>query len=447
MKANLSQVASQLPRQTDQGIARRALFGAWVGFYVDLFDIFLPIQVLAPALVYFIPNTVGPQATAIVSASIFAATLLGRPIGAFVFGHLADTIGRKRTTSLAVGGAGASTIILGFLPGYQQWGIAAVVCMIVLRFLAGTFLGGEYTAANPLAMETAPKARRGLYSGLICTAYPLSFATLSVITVILLSTMTYGSPGSAYSEWGWRIPFILGGALTLLLALYYRRYVGESDVFAKTANKKAPVRDVFTGANLRSFLQAFVLMSGFWLALQPAATVLPGLLAKSGSGLGARDISLGLAVIYVLIALAHPAAGAMSQRTGRRPFLMVAGGIVAIVGSLAYFALVRVASHNGGLAVVLMGVVTASIVVPWALLTAYLNEQFHTGVRASGYGLGYSLALIPPSFYAFYQAGLTIVMPFQYTGLVLVAVGGVLITAGAAWGPETKDVDFGPNGA
>jgi hypothetical protein len=85
---------------------------------------------------------------------------------------------------------------------------------------------------------------------------------------------------------------------------------------------------------------------------------------------------------------------------------------------------------------------TVLVVAPGALSTVYINERFQTGVRASGFGLGYSLAIILPAFYVFYQAGLANFMPFKYTVLVLVVVGALLIFIGAAVGPETKDVDF-----
>jgi hypothetical protein len=91
-------------------------------------------------------------------------------------------------------------------------------------------------------------------------------------------------------------------------------------------------------------------------------------------------------------------------------------------------------------------VLTAAIVVvaflPWPILIAYINERFHTGVRASAYGVAYSSAVILPSFYFVYQAWLSAILPLEYTPLVLLAVGALLITGGAAWGPETKDVDF-----
>jgi hypothetical protein len=87
-------------------------------------------------------------------------------------------------------------------------------------------------------------------------------------------------------------------------------------------------------------------------------------------------------------------------------------------------------------------VVTVLIIWPWGLATTYINERFHTSVRASGFGLGYSLAVILPAFYAYYQAGLATFMPFEYTALPLLVIGAILILAGAAWGPETRDVDF-----
>ena len=87
-------------------------------------------------------------------------------------------------------------------------------------------------------------------------------------------------------------------------------------------------------------------------------------------------------------------------------------------------------------------ITTVLVVAPGALSTVYINERFQTGVRASGFGLGYSLAIVLPAFYVFYQAGLAHFMPFNYTVLVLVIVGALLIFVGAAWGPETKDVRF-----
>src|SRR5215467_15229721 len=110
--------------------ARRAIWGAFVGFFVDNYDIFLPVIALAPAIIFFIPEHVPPTTAAIASAMIFATTLIGRPLGAFIFGHYADTLGRKRTTVVAVTGFGVVTLLIALLPGYEHWGTAVIFIFI-----------------------------------------------------------------------------------------------------------------------------------------------------------------------------------------------------------------------------------------------------------------------------------------------------------------------------
>ncbi|HZY56918.1 MAG TPA: MFS transporter, partial [Rubrobacteraceae bacterium] len=117
--------------------ARSAVRGGFLGFFVDMFDIYLPIVVLQPALIYFVAPEMGTIEKSIVSGSIFAATLIGRPIGSFIFGHYADAIGRRRTTIISVTGFGVITLLMALLPRYQQWGLAAVILLIVLRLVDG----------------------------------------------------------------------------------------------------------------------------------------------------------------------------------------------------------------------------------------------------------------------------------------------------------------------
>ena len=416
-----------------------------MGFFVDMFDIYLPIVVLAPAIIYFVSPQMNEATTAIVNGSIFAATLLGRPIGAFIFGHLGDTIGRRRTTIIAVSGFGVATLLIAFLPGYAQWGIAAASVFIVLRFIDGIFLGGQYTAASPLAMEYSPKEKRGFYGALIMTGYPLAYATISLITLILVQLIPAGGLTSPYVQWGWRIPFVIGALMAFALVYYYVTSVAESEVFEAAAESegggRSPIIELFKGPNLSSFLQVFVMMSGFWLTLYTAAAMLPGLLT-SELKLSPTNLTITLVIAYVILAGGYIAAGVISQRIGRRLFLIAASVIMATVGTLLYYVLVGTAPQNLFAVIVLVTIVTALITWVWALATVYINERFHTGVRASGFGIGYSLAVIPPAFYAFYQSGLASFMPFKYTPLPLLVIGALLILIGAVWGPETKDVDF-----
>jgi MFS family permease len=422
--------------------AKHAIRGAWFGFFVDMFDIYLPIVVLAPALIYFVAPEMGTVEKSVVSGSIFAATLLGRPIGSVIFGHFADSIGRRRTTIISVTGFGVVTLLMALLPGYQQWGIAAVILLIVLRLVDGVFLGGEYTSANPLAMEYSPKEKRGFYSSLIMSGYPLAFAAISAITTVLLLFIPADDINSPYVQWGWRIPFVIGALLAFALVFYYVRFVNESELFEEGGGAQAPLRQLFTEReNLMSFLQVFVLMTGFWLTLQTVAAILPGLLS-SPVGLSKTNTTITLVVANVVLVGGYLASGVISQRVGRRPFLIVFGLVAAVVGTFLYWLLLSAPPQSLLLVIALATIITLLVVSCWGISTAYINERFQTGIRASAFGIGYSLAVVLPSLYAYYQAGLAAFMPFEYTVLVLLVIGALLIVAGAAWGPETKDVDF-----
>src|SRR3954463_2185699 len=117
-----------------------------------MFDIYLPVVVLAPAIKYFVSPELSDGATSLVTGAIFASTLVGRPVGALIFGHSADRLGGKTAPLVAVSGFGILTIVSGCLPGYATWGVVSVVLFIALRFIVGVFVGGEYTSPRPPAM-------------------------------------------------------------------------------------------------------------------------------------------------------------------------------------------------------------------------------------------------------------------------------------------------------
>jgi MFS family permease len=421
--------------------ARHAVWGAFLGFFVDNYDIFLPIIALAPAIGYFIPKSIPPATAAVAAAMIFATTLIGRPLGAFIFGHFADTIGRKRTTIISVSGFAIVTLLIAVLPGYEQWGSSVIFIFIALRLIDGIFLGGEYTSASPLAMEYCPKPKRGFYGAVIQSAASLGTAAISLVTLAVLLVLPAAGADAPYLRWGWRIPFLVGAAMAFWLAFYYQRSVDESQLWRKAAHAKAPLKLLFQGENLRSFLQVFTVMTGFWLSLNASLAVMPGLLVTQ---MGVRGINLTfvLVVAYVVLAGVYIVGGVISQRIGRRPYLMISSALSAVFGTYFYYRLINTAPGSFSTILWLTTLTTVLVVAPGALSTVYINERFRTGVRASGFGLGYSLAIILPAFYVFYQTALAHFMPFKYTVLVLVVVGALLILAGAAWGPETKDADF-----
>jgi MFS family permease len=384
---------------------------------------------------------VAASSVAIIAGMIFAAALLGRPVGAFLFGHLGDRVGRRRTAIIAVTGFGIATLAIAALPGYASIGLASVWLLIALRFIDGVFLGGEYTSASPLALEYSPKRKRGLFGALIMTGYPLAYCTIALITFGLLQWLPSAGVNSPYVQWGWRIPFIFGALMAFGFIVWYAKAVLESAAWENAPKVKSPLAELFRGANLRNFLQVFLMMTGVWLSLNLVSAVLPGLLKKP-VGLSDTQVTIVLVIANAVLALAYVGGGVLSQRIGRRPFFLLNGAVTATLAPLVYGMIVgRVVTGFAGI-LLLTVLVSIFAVTVWGVVTTYINERFHVGIRASGYGVGYTLAVIIPSFYAFYQAGLARAMPLAYTPLVLLVIAGALILIGAALGPETRQVDM-----
>jgi MFS family permease len=211
-----------------------------------------------------------PEATRNVFALLaFAAGFIVRPFGALVFGSLGDLIGRKYTFLMTILIMGLSTFLVGLLPNYQSWGVAAPIILIALRMAQGLALGGEYGGAAVYVAEHAPQNQRGYFTSFIQTTATLG---LLLSLIVILSVQGYvngaypevpildaagaatmnpdGTPAmmKAFNAWGWRIPF-LGSIFLLLISLYIRLQMNESPAFRKMkeegAQSKAPLREAF----------------------------------------------------------------------------------------------------------------------------------------------------------------------------------------------------------
>jgi Na+/melibiose symporter-like transporter len=249
---------------------------------------------------------------------------------------------------------------------------------------------------------------------------------------------------SPYVQWGWRIPFVIGAILGLAVLIFYAR-VEESRLWETQAQERvtAPLKDLFTGQNVRNLAQVFLMMSGPWFSVQIVISATPGLL-ENYLKLPARGVTNGLLVSNIFLVAGYLSAAVLGQRFGRRLILIVSGVWTAVLGTLFYYLMLANAISGGTLllTVVLYTVALCLAISPWGIVTTYLNERFPTGVRASGYGIGYSLAAIIPSFFSFYLLGLAKLMPYVYTPLVLIVLAGLLQIIGAWLGPETRHVDL-----
>jgi MFS family permease len=408
---------------------RRAVRGGIFGNFVDQFDIFLPVIALTPAAA----EVFGPNNLVSNAGLVFVAALLGRPLGAAIFGPIADRFGRTRTTKVALAGIALTTFLIALVPGHSVLGGGTLFFIVGLRFLGGVFLGGEYTSAVPLAMEWSLPRRRGLASGFIMWMSPWANATIAGIVFVLLSTFT----PAMYGAWGWRVPFLLGAALAVAMLVYYRFAVVDSPAWKHSAKKPNPLKEIFVGPHRRALLQVFVLMSGLWLLTDMAIPTLTGEL-KVASHLSAQSISFTMLCATVVSAVAMLAAGQVSTVMGRRTFFISFGVLAAVLAPVTFLAIFR----TNGIAVVVLLVVALQVVTVsgYGPVGAYLAERFPAAVRSSGYGVGYSLSIVIPALYPYYLPALQAALGQQTAIAVLLSLGGVLVFIGGITGPETNKV-------
>jgi MFS family permease len=412
--------------------------GGIIGNYVDQFDIFLPIIALAPAAAHLY----GTENMVTNAGLIFIATLVGRPLGAAVFGPLADRIGRSRTTQITIAGVALTTLLIAAVPAHSLLGSGTLLLIVTLRFLGGIFIGGGYTAAVPLAMEWAPPRRRGLVSGLIMWMSPWANASIAALVFVLL-----GAVGpTQYAEWGWRVPFLIGGLMALGLLVYYRRYVVDTPATDATdatdapdapvpVRPRHPLREILFGAYRKQLWQVFVLMSGMWLFTNMAVAVLSGQL-KTSDSLGDQSVAFTMFVATAASAVTMAACGQLSTVIGRRRFFVAFGIAAAVLAPVLYLAVFRQGAGPGlVLLVVALQVITVSVYGP---VGAYLTERFPVSVRSSGYGVAYSLSIVLPALYPYYLPALQGLLGRYGAVAALLALAGILVAVGAAAGPEVS---------
>src|SRR6187551_71704 len=306
---------------------KKVIFASSLGTVFEWYDFYLYGSLAAIiAKQYF--TALDPTSGFIFALLAFAAGFIVRPFGALVFGRLGDLVGRKHTFLVTILIMGASTFLVGVLPGYGTLGVLAPTLLIVLRLLQGLALGGEYGGAATFVAEHAPPGKRGAH-----TAWIQTTATLGLLLslMVILGTRTLLGE-ETFQAWGWRVPFLLS-ALLLALSVWIRMSMEESPVFkqmkAEGRTSKAPLRESFgQWSNLKVVLIAlFGLTAGqavVWYTGQFYALFFLTQLLKIDSA--QANLLIGLALI-----LGTPffiVFGALSDRIGRKPIIL-AGCLLA----------------------------------------------------------------------------------------------------------------------
>lgn len=215
----------------------------------------------------------------------------------------------------------------------------------------------------------------------------------------------------------------------------------ESDVWKSSTKSAAPLKEVLQGADLRRLGQLIVVVSGAWLTLDATVAALPGVI-NTVLGVKSTDVNTGIMIGAAIAMPLLPLVGVLGQKYGRRPMIAILGVLNLFPASVVYYMLVAGAYHNSSLLIGMVALILALTIPVWAIITPYLAESFRTEIRSCGYGISYSVATILPGLYSFYMLVLAKVMPYEYTPIVLLVLGGLMLSFGALAGPETKNVDL-----
>jgi MFS family permease len=424
-----------------QGIALASSFGGWLMDSMDLTIVLIVFSLVGPVLFY---KGLSPAGIAFMTTMTYAVTILARPLGSAIFGHMADKVGRRDPLLYTVIGYSLTTLVLGLVPTAAAVGAdVAIAIVFIIRFIAGIFVGGEYAAGYPLGMEFLEKEKRGFWSGLLQSGYPWGY--LLGAAIALAYELGFGYPSAAYLALGWRLTFITAGIIPLVVFLPLRLKLMESPLFKEleAAGKKerSPFRALLTKReNLLPFLQVFVFSIGLFIGYLMILGELPSVLInvyKVPGPVATTALMLNTAlggILYVLFST-------ISQFIGRKVTGIILG-IIAIIVDLALYPLLGGFVNNYA-ALYLTAMWLALGYTYWGIVPAYLSERFRTSVRATGVGFGYSSGIFVGGFYPFLVAGaMALTHSFLWSVIMWGVIGSALVAIGLAIGPETKDVDL-----
>ncbi|MFE2992054.1 MFS transporter [Streptomyces sp. NPDC059262] len=365
----------------------RAVVASTVGTAIEWYDFFL--YGTAAALVFpqlFFPGQ--SDYTGVLAS--FATQFVGfaaRPVGAAIFGHFGDRVGRKSSLVITLLLMGVSTVLIGCLPTYGTIGLAAPILLVVLRVVQGIGVGGEWGGSVLLAMEWGSKKRRGLMA-----SWPQMGVPLGLLASTGMVRWMTSATGDGFESWGWRIPF-LASAVLIAIGLYVRLRVVESPDFSAVKNTQGVVRlpgwDVLRHQWREVLKAAFVRLS----EQAPFYLFITFVLSYGTEHLGlARSDLLDDTLVAAAVGLVSiPLFGHLSDRIGRR--LMYGIGIACVAAfAFPYFALL----NTGSAGLVLLAIVLSLVFhdMQYGPQAALIAEGFGTHVRYSGAGLGYQLASV-----------------------------------------------------
>lgn len=416
----------------DAGKIARAAF---VGTLLEWYDYFL--FGTASALVFnrLFFTDLDPTAGLLAAFATFGVGFAARPIGAVVFGMIGDRFGRRPALLATIIMIGLATGLIGLLPDFSSIGLAAPVCLVILRLVQGLAVGGEWGGAVTLAVEHAPIEKRGRFSAIVQLGSP--FATLASSGAFALALLL---PSEVFDAWGWRIPFLAAFPL-LAIALWIRVQVEESPIFKDlVANEevaKIPALEVFR----TSLGRLTVAVAAALLSVGGLYIVSTFIISYGSNTLGVdRNVmvnaTLVAAVVQVFITVAM---GRLSEKIGPGKVTMWAG-LLSALAAFPIFALVDTKSPLAITLAITIGIAFAAAC--YAVNGALLTDLFSPRLRYSGVALGYNIAGAISGFMPLLATAMLEVSNNKSWGAALILIVMSLLTAvGGAIGERLRVQD------
>ena len=396
----------------------------------------------------FFGDTANPTVALLASLLTFAIAFIARPLGSLVFGHFGDRMGRKTTLVVSLLTMGVATFLIGCLPTYDQWGIAAVAVLCLCRFVQGIGLGGEWSGAALVATENAPESKRALYGSFPELGAPIGFF-LSNGTYFLLETF---NDDDAMLAWGWRVPFLLS-AILVIVGLVVRVQMEETPIFRLAQEQKKVVKSPLTEVFKKSWkqvLQATFLVAVTYTLFYTLATWSLAWGTKSteqgGGSLGfANQEYLLMLMIAVCVFAAFIVISCVNaDKFGRKRVIIISSCCLVTFALLFPYLLdpAVVGQRNFAANLLFLCLGFALMGTAFGPIGAFLPELFDANVRYSGSGIGYNLAaIVGAAFVPTIATWLSHNWGVHSVGLYLCVMALCCLVAVLSC-KETKDVDF-----
>ena len=348
----------------------------------------------------FFGDTTNPTVALLASLLTFAIAFIARPLGSLVFGHFGDRMGRKTTLVVSLLTMGIATFLIGCLPTYNQWGVAAVAVLCLCRFVQGIGLGGEWSGAALVATENAPEDKRALYGSFPELGAPIGFF-LSNGTYFLLETF---NDNDAMLAWGWRVPFLLSSIL-VIVGLVVRVQMEETPIFRMAQEQKKVVKSPLTEVYKKSWkevIQATFLVAVTYTLFYTLATWSLAWGTKTveqgGGNLGFtnQEYLLMLMIAVCVFAAFIVISCVNADKFGRKRVIIISSCCLIAFALLFPFLLdpAVVGQRNFATNLLFLCIGFALMGTAFGPIGAFLPELFDANVRYSGSGIGYNLAAI-----------------------------------------------------